>query len=357
MPPTQISELKKRVDQALEDGELSADAQQALIDVLTPDHYEQTWPDIEVVLYVAEHPVVAEVLDNDRLDEPLEKALLEAFSAVLPLLGTRAFGPLKNFAHRTRKRLDAERRKYELVGEHVSQKDAEADAVRLLRNYISTEPAPLFVARLRQRFPKLVAEAERQSEQSVDLAALTRDQALVDALVDPQKADAAELVADLADKLGALVDDPDVSTVTLQRALAKGSADQKLVAAAVAAFDARADFAPDVIALVVSGADYAAQLAVIAGVLSPLVTRQAFAQFLADVAWQNPEEPEAKITAERTHAILSARCLLPKIGSPLEPVTSESLPPSVDTDALRAIPDRIDAAWALWQALANGPQP
>ncbi len=347
MSPTQISELKRRVDEALDAGQLTDEARAALIEVLTPDPMGQTWPDVEVVLYVAEHPVVADISSAERLPEDLEKALVEAFSAVLPLLGTRAFGPLTNFVERARKRLDAERRKYEMVADYVARQDDDAAATRLLRNYLSTRPAPLFVARLRQRFPRWLAEAERQRDAGVDLAALTADQALVEALKHPAQADPAQVAA----KLAALGENPEISTVTLQRALSAGSETHKLVAAAVATAQERADFAPDLIALVVTGAAHAAQLAVMAGRLAPLMARQAFAHLLADAAWQNPEEPEAKITAERSHAILSARCLLPKIGSPLQLVDGAALPESVDDPELRAIPGVVEASWALWEAL------
>lgn len=351
MQPNRIAELKKNVDEALESGELTEDAQKSLIEVLTPDAYEQTWPDVEVVLYVAEHPVVAERMQDERLPELLETALVEAFSAVLPLLGTRAFGPLANFAGHTRKRLDAERRKYELVAERLVGHDEdgldEDAAVRLLRNYLSTRPAPLFVAKLRQRHSALVEEAERQSNEGLDLAVLVEDAHLIEALRDPTSADAAELEASLAE----LAKNPDVSTVTLTRAFEGGDDNHKLVAAAVATFDARADFAPSILAQVISGHRDAAHLAVMAGHLAPLMARQVFSQFLAEAAWQNPEEPEAKITAERTHSILSARCVLPKIGSPLEPVDPESLPEGLD-EGLDTVPDTVQAAWAMWKKLS-----
>jgi hypothetical protein len=342
MQPKRIAELKKTADEALQSGELTEDAQKSLIEVLTPDAYEQTWPDVEVVLHVAEHPVVAKRMQDERLPELLETALVEAFSAVLPLLGTRAFGPLANFAAHTRKRLDAERRKYELVAERLDGLDEDA-AVRLLRNYISTDPAPYFVAKLRQRHSARVGEAERQSEEGVDLAVLVEDEGLVEALREPKTADADVVRQALAGLAG----HPDVSTVTLQRAFRDGDADHKLVAAAIATFDVRADFAPSILAQVIAGHRDAAHMAVLAGRLAPLMARQVFSQFLAEAAWQNPEEPEAKITAERTHAILSARCVLPKIGSPLDAVDPQNLPDALD-EGLDTVPDTVEAAWELW---------
>lgn len=345
MHPKRISELKKAADEALESGELTEAAQKTLVRVLTPDAHEQTWPDVEVVLHVAEHPVVRKKMGEERLPELLETALVEAFSAVLPLLGVRAFGPLHNFAETARRRLDAERRKYEMVAERLEDLEDE-EAVRLLRNYISTSPAPLFVARFRQQRPKLLEEAERQSTQGVDVDVLVADDLVTNALRDPETADADAL----ADALAELAGHPDVTPLTLRRALAGGTADHKLVAAAVAAHEGWADFAPPLLAQVLSGSADAAQIAVMAARLAPLMTRQVLSQFLAEAAWQNPEEPEAEITAERTHAILSARCVLPKIGSPLDAVGPDDLPENLDDD-LRPVPDLVDASWELWERL------
>jgi hypothetical protein len=370
MQSKRISKLKEKADQALESGELSEEAQDRLISVLTPDAHEQTWPDVEVVLHVAEHAVVAAKIRKDRLPERLETALVEAFSAVLPLLGTRAFGPLYNVAERARKRLDAERRKYEMVAKRldtIGEQEAdvkEADVkegeakegeakkikqVRLLRNYLSTEPAPLFVARFRQQHAKLVDEAERQSKSRVDLALLVRDSALIEALVKPGSADANSVQQALA----RLVDHPDVSQVTLRRALADGNPEQTLAAAAVATFDSQADFAPAILSLVLAGSPHAPQLAVMAARLAPLMARQVLSQFLAEAAWQNPEEPEAKITAERTHAILSARCVLPKIGSPLEEVDVDELPDSMESQELQTVPRLVEDIWDLWEKIGR----
>ncbi|MFP4600101.1 MAG: hypothetical protein ACLFVJ_17720 [Persicimonas sp.] len=355
MNPQRIAQLEEEVDQALEDGDLNEEAQRALIEVLTPDAHEQTWPDIEVVLHVAEHPVVRAAMEADRLAEPLEKAIIEAFSAVLPLLGIRAFGPLAQSTPRIRKQLEAERNKYELVRERLGEQDSDEDAIGLLRRYLSTEPAPLFVARFRQAHTKWIDEAERQNDAGADLVVLEQNAELVNALLDPTQLDPAQVdldadAAGLREALEALRDNPDISQVTLRRGIERGSTAQRLVAAAVALVDFQRELAPNILAMVVAGVDSAAQLAVIAARLAPLMARNAFSQFLAEAAWQNPEEPEAQITAERTHAILAARCVLPKIGSPLDPVTADDVPDSADAH-LHELPGLVDASWALWDAL------
>lgn len=350
MKPQRISQLKTRVDEILEGGELGQEAQQALIEVLTPDAHEQTWPDIEVVLHAAEHPVVDAVIQAGELDEPLETAIIESLSAVLPLLGIRSFGPLAQSLGRIREQLEAERKKYELVREHLEKQESDEEAIRLLRRYISTRPAPLFVARFRQAHAKWVDAAERQNEEGVDLLVLVENAELVAALRDPAHAEADPDAVRAA--LVELRDHPDISHVTLRRGIERGSPDQRLVASAVTLFAYRPELAPNMLGVVTAGVETAAQLAVMAARLAPLMARNVYSQFLAEVAWQNPEDPEAKITAERTHAILAARCVLPKIGSPLEAVTREDVPESVDESSLRDIPALVDASWELWEAIS-----
>jgi hypothetical protein len=359
MKQQRISQLQRQIDQALEDAELTEEARRALIEVLTPDAHEQTWPDVEVVLHVAEHPVVRAEMQQGRLAEPLEKAIIEAFAAVLPLLGIRAFGPLAQSTPRIRKQLEAERKKYELVRERLlvrepgEAQETDEDAVGLLRRYLSTRPAPLFVARFRQAHTKWVDEAERQNDAGVDLLVLEQNADLVAALLDPRLLDTGGVDLDAArlrEALEEFCDNPDISQVTLRRGIERGTTGQRVVAAAVALVDVQPELASNILGRVVAGVDGAAQLAVIAARLAPLMARNVFSQFLAEAAWQNPEEPEAQITAERTHAILAARCVLPKIGSPLDAVTADDVPESADP-RLHELPGLVDASWALWDAL------
>jgi hypothetical protein len=334
--------LKQQVDQMVAAGDFSAPQLSALIG--------GDEPDVDLLLYVAEHPGVAEMMVQDRVPDELEAALIEAFSRVMPQLGMRAFGPPANLSRRTRARLDAERRKYELVAEHVGRREAEpAAAVALLRNYLLTEPAPLYAARLSRRWPELMETAEREHARGAELDFLVRDRDLFDALVHPAQADAARVSRQLAELSDELPADSAMADATLKRAMAAGSPDAKLAAAALATFGARTDLIGDILGVFLSGASRAPQFAVMAARLAPLMARNAFAQFLVDVAGQNPEEPEAKITAERTHTILSARGVLPLIGSPLAEVRVEEFPDTAEFAELRLIPDTIAASWELWE--------
>lgn len=346
MQPHRTGELKKRVDEALEAGRVGAEASRELIDVLTPDVHEQTWPAVEVVLHVAEHPVIRAHMEDERLPEELETALVEAFSAVLPLLGVRAFGRLENFAGRTREALERERRKFEMVDarlDEMADEDRE-EAVALVQRYLGTEPAPLFVARLRRRRSGLVDEAESRREARADLKRLDADEELVEGLVSPGEAEPDALRAALEEALVRLAD----PARTLRRALAEGSEEQKLIAAALAALEDRTELAPRILEQVLAGSPYAPQMAVLAADLAPLMARNVFSQFLAEATWVGSDEPESEVTAERVHAILAARCVLPRAGSPLEEMTEKMLPASIDEERVRRVPAHIEATWSLW---------
>src|SRR5699024_3613193 len=124
----------------------------------------------------------------------------------------------------------------------------------------------------------------------------------------------------------------------LRRALNTGGEDAQFMAAALTAFGARLDLVADILGLFLAGGGRAPQLAVMAARVDPMVVRNALAQFLVDIAYQNPEESEAELNAEHTHPILSARSLLPLIGSPLPRMTAEELPNTADFSDLRPIP-------------------
>ncbi|MFW5967965.1 MAG: hypothetical protein ACOCV2_10620 [Persicimonas sp.] len=342
MQPHRIEELKKRADRALKDGRVDANTEAELIEVLTPDVHEQTWPPIEVVLHVAEHPALA----DQTLPEGLKKALIEAFSAVSPLLGVRTFGTLESVAGRARSALESERNKFEMVSTRLGG-EREED-VALVSRYLQTDPAPLFVEKLRRRAPEVVEAAEADDGIDARLDRLVEKSTLLEALEDPAAADPDDVrsaLADLSDRVDGLA---------LRRALDQGTDDQKLVAAALAAFTERAELAPSILEEVLAGSERAPQMAVLAASMTPLMARNVFAQFLAEAAWGNPEEPEAEITAERVHAIVAARCALPRAGSPLDEITDERLPASFDAEQLRRVPARVAAMGELWDAVESG---
>lgn len=318
-------------------------------------------PNIDLLLYIAEHPLLARLERDNRLPEELETLLVQAFFSAMPHLGIRAYGPLISLRVRARARLDAERRKYQLLAEYVERASAKpAAALRLLRNYLETDPAPIFISAVRTRWPAWLSQAEDARARGEGLDILLSSAALIDALGAPQGAAPARVAEELARLMAALLEvvgQPEAADLLLRRALKSGAPQAKLVAAALATFGGRTDLVQDILGVFLSGAPQAPQFAVMAARLAPLMARNTFAQYLVDIAGQNPEEPEAKITAARTHTILSARSVLPLIGSPLAEMSAEELPDTEEFAQLRQIPATVAATWKMWQAVAGAASP
>lgn len=312
-------------------------------------------PNIDLLLYIAEHPMLVRLERDNRLPEALETTLVEAFFSAMPQLGLRAYGPLASLKARTRARLDAERRKYELTAKYVAKcVEKEDAALQLLRNYLETDPAPIFVSAMRTRWSDWVARAEDARDRGEGLEILQESPALIAALQAPGDASAAmvaEELAKLTAKLSEAVAGTGASDLILRRALRVGEPQAKLVAAAMATFGGRVDLVREILGVFLSGASHAPHYAVMAARLAPLTTRNTFAQYLVDIASQNPEEPEAKITAERTHTILSARSVLPLIGSPLPAVDVAQFPDTDEYALLRSIPPTVEAMWKMWDEI------
>jgi hypothetical protein len=250
-------------------------------------------------------------------------------------------------SEREQRAFEHEKRKYELVARRLDPTGDRGAALRMVRNYLGTEPASSFVAKLREQHPELVDEAERQRRDGVELALLTQNPQLVAALTGAEATDAQRL-SELIDALAA---EPDLTEVALERALQEGDDDQQLVAAALATYNHHVDLAAPILRLVLTGSPHASHLAVLGARLAPEMAKNVCAQFLADAAWVNPDEPEAKVTEERAHAIFAARCLLPHLGSPLPPVQLDKLPAPLSSEELRSVPDEVETFWQMWQEL------
>ena len=329
-------------------------------------------PDAERLLNLLEHPEVARRLQDNELPEDVQGLLAGVFPEVTRQLGISAAGNLLNLAARSRARLDAERRKSALVREHLERRRDDVEAsVKLVRNYLGTAPAPIFIAEIEALDPALMTRARTELEEGLDLKVLIEDPVLLETLLDPPELDATSapdldpehpanaLTARLTDcqaRVDAQVGGgPAMVDAYLRRAIKTGSPDAQFIAGALAAFGARLDLVADLLAIFLAGGARAPQLVVMAARIDPMVVRNALAQFLVDIAYQNPEEPEARLTAERTHTILSARSLLPLIGSPLPQMDAGHLPDTDEFAELRPIPGLVQRSWALWQAIRPRP--
>ncbi len=335
----------RRLETLLDDGRLDEETTDALVELLTPGPAEP-WPDLEAVLHLAEHPVVADDLKRHAVPDRLEQAIGEALEAVFPLLGIRPYGPTFKLVDIARRRLDSEAHKYELIAERLESLDDE-ERREIVARYLGTEPAPMFVNRLRRLYPEIVSRAKRARES--DQGARAALDGLVDDL-DEMRADGVP-VLEAVYRIVEAFDGP--AEETAARGLASEEADEQLVGAALMAHFGLEGLLATAFRRVMDGSPGAPILAVLASRMAPRRAQSAFSTFLAEVSWQNPEMPEATLTPARVCAILSTRAVLPLLGSPIERLSEQEIPEHVDDPDMRNIPETVYEAWERWTALTD----
>ncbi|MFB6350911.1 MAG: hypothetical protein ABEN55_13190, partial [Bradymonadaceae bacterium] len=299
----QSANLIQRIDELLQDRQLDEVADE-LVDLLTPSASDP-WPDVEVVLHLAEHEAVAEDLRKHGIPDELEQAIGEALEAVFPMLGIRPYGPTFKLVDIARRRLDAETEKFELVVDKLDEISTD-ERVAMVERYLGTEPAPMFVNRMRQLYPEVVSEATEALEDEGE--ARVRLEALVERLGQLQADDdwTPEAVAETL----ASVDRPEE---VASLGLASDHPDEQFAGAAVMYARELDDLVPTAIRLALDGTGCAPELAVLTSQIAPERARNSYSTFIAEVTWQNPELPEAELTEARIRAILSARSVLPRL--------------------------------------------
>lgn len=339
------AETIEAIDEILEGGEPGEREVDRLVELLTPGE-SSPWPDLEAVLHLAEHDVIADDLKRHAVPDRLEEAIGEALEAVLPMLGVRPYGPTFKIAQIARREYEAESEKFELVAEKL-EAVASDDGARIAARYLDTDPAPMFVNRMRNRYPEMIDEAT-DVETATHLAAVDDREGLADriaALDLPLDAEARDVIEELE-----AIDSP---APTATEALASDDWRELVLGGALMGIGGLSDLASTALRRVTEGSRAAPLLAVFAARTAPERTRYAISTFLAEVSWQNPELPEAELTESRVRAILSARAVLPRVGSPMEPVDAEELPSLDEHDQLRSLPDRIDGFWEAWDELRD----
>lgn len=341
------AETIQEIDRILEEGDLEEAAVDELVELMTPGE-SAPWPELEAVLHLAEHEAIASDLQMHALPDRLEQAIGEALEAVLPLLGVRPYGPTFKIAEIARREFDAETEKFELVCERLEAVD-EDEGARLVARYLETEPAPMFVNRMRKRHPSIVDRASEMEGRAPALEDYEPRSRVAGALASAEALRSAD-PSDLRDDLEAADDPLEVAT----QALASDRAEDQLLGGALVKSAGLTDLVPTVLRRVTEGTEAAPQLAVFAARTAAEETRHGFSTFLAEVSLQNPELPEAELTESRVRAILSARTVLPRVGSPMDPVDVDELPSLGDHEQLSRIPGEIDAFWEAWsEAMAD----
>lgn len=331
---------------ALLEGGLGEATIVGLLHVVVPGEAHDTWPSVELLLYLAEHDELAPVLRAEEADQRLVEALDQAFTAVAPRLGVRLLGPTWKRAEVARRRLDAEERKYLLVSERIEEME-QARAQRTATAYFRTMPAPIFTEAFEARFPELSATAMETIREGRDLKPLTENEALIAALREVDEGAVDEMVSGLRE----LAERDDFEQI-MQFGVMSGGDDEVLVAGAMAVWLGRTEFVARFLHRVALGEAVAPYMAVMAGILSPQVTLHTLGQVLVDAALANPEEPGNQMTSQRAAALVSARCVLPMVGSPLKNMDEGDFP-----EDIQAISELVQRAWDAWhEALKRAEQ-
>lgn len=305
----------------------------------------QALEDLRALLELLEHPLVARYMRRADLPGPLHRAALEALGQLMPALGVRAVGSLRSAARQARERLDAERRKVDMIFERLDGVDP-ARLEQMLEGYVSTDPAPVFLRRMERACPEVLERARARWNERLDPSGDPERQELIELardsppLADPERARA--LLRQLDGRT-------DRSAARAAEVLRAGRGGGVVLGAMLAGWRGQRQLAHPILEALLRGPPDAEVLAVIAGHLHPLMARQVLSVLLAEASWGNPEEPEYELTGGRARAVISARCLLPRLGSPLPALEpGASLPERMRGEGLEALPRRIDALWAQW---------
>ncbi len=333
-------EILSHVD-ALFAGERSlAEISSDLIRLIAPADGSGHWPHVLVVLHVLESGRIFPVLTSEDFPVELAMVLEKSLKVAGHALGFRPVGPLAVQTMQLRQRFDSERRKYELVSGRLAAGVEQTEAVRMLGAYLDTGAAPLFVEMFRSSDAELLRAAENRRVEQLGL--LSSDAALVEMLwCHEEGVSAEEIKARLETLAEAIGKNP---ANLLVRALGGQDVEQQLVAAGLVGYLRLYDLVPHLLRLVLADAKITVQAAVIAARLSPEMARQMLSDLLVDMMYGNPEDPDMEITAARERTIVTARCVLPLIGSPLPAVEARDIPSS-------AVPELVERLWKLWSAM------
>ena len=217
----------------------------------------------------------------------------------------------------------------------------------LLARYLKTSPAPAFTARLEREHPELVAAARALHHSRTDPQECFGPDADLAELLRAPLTDTHTLSARLA-AIAVRLDDPRAACEVGARG---PDEDLALIASCLLAYLRVRDSCDVLLARFLKSSPDAPALGAAAASLDPVKTRQALSLMLADSAWGNPEEPEHEMTEARARALVSARAILPFVGSPAPPIQLEQLGARLRAHRIEDVPDAVDAHIARWRSL------
>lgn len=271
------------------------------------------------LLDALESPVFARAAQLGDVPEPLLVPAITALERLMGALGLRSLGDIYKMTLEGRRVFDVEQRKCALILDRAGSASAEK-LESFLVGFLSTSPAPLFESKLEQELPEAMARARAEWARQARLEFDGRDALIASARGDDALGDPAAIAAAL-ERLKAATP----SHQRVLRAVLRGDdEDALLLAAMLAGWTRDRDFANAILSGFMRAGQDALALGVIAAKLDPLAARQVFSLFVADASWGNPEEPENQLTGPRAIALITARYLLPELGSPMEPMAVEA---------------------------------
>ncbi len=333
------AQLIIQLEQILADSRSLAEIGSDLIRLISPDDGAGHWPDVLVLLHLLESPRIFSALPTETFPTDLGEVLEAGLKTAGISLGFRPVGPLHVQTMQLRQRFESERRKYELVSGRLASGVEKTEAVRMLGAYLDTGAGPLFVSVFREQYAELLLAAEALREEQ--LAQLVTDLELIEFLRFETVVSVEQAADEIKRRLAALPTQMKNPQMVLARALREGGVEAQLVAVGLVGYLRIADLAPNLLEMVLKDSAVSPQAAVVAAYLSPEMTRQMLSDLLADMMYGNPEDPDMVITPARETTIVTARCVLPRIGSPLPRI-------EVGEIASSRVPEQIENIWQTW---------
>ena len=266
----------------------------------------------------------------------------------LPALGVRAVGTLATLAPEAARALALEQKKLELITSRAHSVSEER-LQEMLVGYLTTRPAPLFQSKLGAKLPAPFEAALAQWSRLRAMDVPHQSALLEAARAQPAFCDIPQAVEMLQETCALLGAPERVMRGVLMDP--RAHAEAKVLAALCAGYCIASHLCEAVLSQVLLAPSQDIELfAVIAAHLDPVMTRQVLALSLADISWGNPEEPENQWTPARARATITARTLLPLVGSPLGSFDLESFEAVAD-DEVKMLPRRVKELHARWGAL------
>lgn len=328
--PAQID----RIDQLLDNGTLDEETTEKLCNLLNSGT-NGTGVNVQVLFHLAEHPTLVDALEQRTLPQPLQKAIAESIGAASAMLGEWSGAPLPVQIERLRRRFDREEKKYRLVRDKLEEIGPKAGG-EVLSRYLDTSPAPMFSKQLAADFAGMYDRA--QDQQGADHQALTGDERLVELLAFDEPMDEDQR-RELKNRLDEVADGLRAPQAAVQRALVGSEPRTGIVAGAVAVRERLTDQSHNLVTAVVQAEPFAPQAAVFAAWLAPSLVRHVLSRFLVDILNDGTPTEDLKADEQAVRdAIVAARTVLPKIGSPVDEIDQ------VDETAER-IAARVRRAW------------